>query len=91
MSTEYREKTYELKPEKNEIYAEGYTKSAIEDTETSIYTFDVERCEYRVTEDGHLVIHDDRNWVSVHSAKSLNILKKAIEIALARQNIELLK
>ncbi len=42
MTIEYREKTYELKLEKDEIYAEGYTKVGIEETETSVYIFDVE-------------------------------------------------
>ncbi len=91
MTIEYREKTYELKLEKDEIYAEGYTKVGIEETETSVYIFDVEKHEYRIDEDGHLQIRDNKNWVSVHNVKSLNLLKKAIDIAIARQGIELLK
>lgn len=81
---ESREKVWASTLEDGEIYSKNYLKVIIEEGDTNVWTYDDEKISLKVYRDGSLTIYDDDNWASINNLTALELLRDAIDKAIAQ-------
>ena len=85
MSKIIKEKIFFHDINSDKVWGKTYQKFIIEDSETTVWTYDEEKTEIEVGNDGTLHIMDDRAFISLSNLHNLELLKEAIDIAIKKK------